>query len=368
MSKSRRRAANVRKAARRERRAQTIGKPPGAWRVDPAAPHAGVRVVAFGPDEIEEHAKLDGLDTLRARFPVVWVDVVGLGAAKVLRRVGEAFSIHPLALEDVVYVHQRAKVEEYPGGRYVVVRRVRTNEDGWLGSEQVSLFFGKGFVVSFQEGEEDDAFAALRKRLRANLGRTRTSGADYLAYALLDGLVDDHFPVVDALGDRVEALSEGVLAEDAEIDIVSQVQDLRRDLQILRHAMWPLREAIQALLHDESGAFEPATRLYLRDCADHVAQIVELLESDREVASGLMDIYLSVTSNRMNEVMKVLTMIATIFIPLSFLTGLYGMNFDTGSPYNMPELGWRYGYPALLALMFGIALALVGYFRHKRWL
>jgi magnesium transporter len=231
----------------------------------------------------------------------------------------------------------------------------------------VSLFFGERYVVTFQE-REGDCFEPVRNRIRRARGRLRENRPDYLAYALLDAVIDAYFPIVEAYGDRLEALEDRVLEEPTS-DVVSEIHAVKRELSNIRRAVWPLRDVVNLLLREQHPLLREDTRLYLRDAYDHTIQLVELVESHREIASGLLDVYLSSVSNRMNEVMKVLTIIATIFIPLSFVAGLYGMNFDRqASAWNMPELSWDYGYPAALGVMLAIALGMLWFFRRKRWL
>ncbi|HBQ18945.1 MAG TPA: magnesium and cobalt transport protein CorA [Myxococcales bacterium] len=345
-----------------------IGAPPGTLSAHPDAQATRASVIAYGAEDIVERvaekparAKKD-MDAQA----VGWLDVVGLADVELIRAVGEAFELHPLALEDVVSPHQRAKVEEYPSRTFVVLRMPSIHEDGTLDLEQVSLFFGDRYVLTFQE-RDGDCFEPVRNRIRQGRGRIRSRGADYLAYALMDAVVDAYFPVIEHFGDRLERLEDRVL-ENPEESLVGEIHIIKRDLTAVRRAVWPLREAVSILLREERELVTEETRVFLRDVYDHTVQLVELVEGQRDIASGLLDVYLSSVSNRMNEVMKVLTIIATIFIPLSFVAGLYGMNFDTSSPYNMPELAWRLGYPWALGLMLAISLVMLWYFRRKKWL
>lgn len=358
--------AKRRRRARPSRRAPA-GSPPGLLTVDPEAPPPECRAIAYGPDALVEVAvnDLGDLPELRRAHPVLWLDVIGLGDADRIAAIGRLFGLHPLALEDVVHVHQRPKLERYPGVDFLVAR-MPSREGADLDLEQVSLFLGEGFVVTFQE-RAGDAFEPVRERLRAGRGRIRSRPAGYLAYALVDALVDSAFPILETFGEELEEL-ETVALTDPTPDLAPRIHRYRRDLMLLRRAFWPLREAVAAWLREGSELLEPEDALYLRDCVDHAVQIAEIVESQRELCSGLMDLYLTSVSNRMNEAMKVLTVIATIFIPLSFVAGVYGMNFDTTSPWNMPELRWRYGYPATLAFMVCVALAMLWWFRRRRWL
>jgi magnesium transporter len=350
------------------RRRSAVGAAPGTLVSDPEAPMPAIRAIGYDQSQLEEFELDDVADLreLRTRFPTLWVNIDGVGRADVVEQVGEIFELHRLALEDVMNVHQRGKVEEYPTHLYVVARMARVNGDR-LDTEQVSLFLGDGFVVTFQE-RPGDSLEPVRKRLRGGRGRIRTAGADYLAYALIDAIIDGYYPVLEDYGDWIEGLETAVIERPRE-DIVGVIHDARRDVLALRHAIWPMREAIAVLYREPIDRIAEDTRLYLRDAYDHTVQIIDLLENYRELASALLDVYLSSLSNRMNEVMKVLTIIATIFIPLTFIAGIYGMNFDpASSPWNMPELHWYWGYPVTLGVMLVVALGLVFYFRQKKWI
>lgn len=326
-----------------------------------------ITVIAYNKDDQFEACITDTeeIRPLLEKWQNVWINVDGLGDMEKLEKLGEILNLHPLALEDVLNTHHRPKVEEYEKNIFMITRMARMHNDA-IDVEQVSLFLGENYVVSFQE-RKGDCLDPVRERLRKTGRRMRFNNADYLAYAIIDAIVDGFFPVLDHFDVRLNALEENVVV-DPRPDFIEKTHEIKRDLQHIRHAIWPLREALSRLaadmpfIHDE-------TQIYIRDCYDHVIQIVDILETYRERASGLMDIYLSSLSNKMNEVMKVLTIIATIFIPLGFIAGLYGMNFDSGvSPYNMPELHWPYGYPIALGVMLAIAIGLLGYFWHKGWI
>jgi magnesium transporter len=323
--------------------------------------------MAYGPDGVVEEA-IEDLGRVRqivGAHPVTWINVDGLGAADPVRQLGEMFGLHRLALEDVMNVSQRAKVETYGDTVFLVARMVSLGER--LQTEQISMFLGGNFVLTFQE-KHGDCFDPVRERIRKGGGRIRSRGPDYLVYALLDAVIDHYFPVLEEYGERLETL-EGRILTDPDEHIPGKVLAAKRDLLALRRAIWPHREAVNSLLREPVTLVTDSTRTYLRDCYDHAVQIIDMLESHREHASSLMDLHLAGVSNRMNDVMKVLTIIATVFIPLSFIAGLYGMNFDPdASAWNMPELGWRYGYPAALALMAAMAGGMFWYFRRKGWL
>ena len=360
-------ARQAAKPKRRRYRRSTPGAPPGTFVVDPEAPPTLVRVIAYGPDGFLDQPVEDlrSLAGLQRTWPVVWVNVDGLGDEKLLREIGEIFGLHPLALADVTNVPQRAKVEQYGRQVFVVTRMAHAGEE--LETEQLSLFLGEGFVLTFQE-RPGDCLDPIRERIRKGTAKVRAAGADYLAYAVIDAVIDNCFPVLEQYGERIEALEDRVIA-DPDARLVGQIHAAKRDLLNLRRAVWPQREALNWLLREQFPLITEDTRLYLRDCYDHAAQIIDILETYRELASGLLEAYMSSLSNRMNEVMKVLTIIATIFIPLSFVAGLYGMNFNPDkSPWNMPELSWRLGYPFALALMAVVAAGMLVYFRRKGWL
>jgi magnesium transporter len=338
------------------------GAAPGTIAVDPTAPKPKIRILAYGPDgvqetEVEDPAEIRGhLDGK----PVVWVNVDGLGDAEVLKALGEAFGIHKLALEDVVNVHQRDKVEPYEEHLFIVARMANLPEDT-LATEQVSLFLGANYVVTFQE-REGDCLDPVRDRIRQGKGRIRKAGPDYLAYAILDAIVDHYFPILEAYGERLDHLEDEIMEEPTRATL-ARVHRTKRELLSLRRAAWPKREALSTLLREPSPLVSPETGVYLRDCYDHAVQILDITETYRELGSGLVDAYLSNVSNRMNEIMQVLTIIATIFIPLTFLAGIYGMNFS-----YMPETQWRWGYFAAIGVMAAIAVGLVLFFRRRGWL
>jgi magnesium transporter len=337
------------------------GSKPGTLIADPQAPAPVVRAFGWGPAGSEELERADvaQLAALRARHPLVWVNVDGLGDVKIIRALGELFGLHPLALEDVLNTYQRAKVEPYPGQIFFVARMLEPGEG--LATDQLSLFFGPGWVVTFQERAGDN-FDPLRARLRAHEPELCGRGSDYLAYALIDAVVDGYFPALEQLGERVDLLEHEALHHPGPRTLHG-IHALKADLLLLRRAVWPMREAVHGLARQEHAGITPDTRLHLNDCYDHTVQVMDLAENYRDIASSLVEIYLSSISNRLNEVMKVLTIITTIFIPLSFIAGVYGMNFD-----NMPELHSRWGYPLTLLAMGLVALGLVFFFRRKGWI
>lgn len=344
------------------------GASPGTVLPDPSQPKPDVHVLSYSGDKFHEQplADLGLVPQFLADYSVTWINVEGLGDAELIERLGELFGLHRLAMEDVVNLHQRAKVEEYGELLFVVLRMI--NCEGRAGTEQLSIFVGPHFVLTFQEGTPGDPFGSVRQRLRDNAGRIRKSGSDYLAYALIDAVVDSYYPVLETYAERLDVLEDNVL-EFPTRQTMDQLHQVKADLLLVRRAIWPQREALAHLMRDTTPQITDATRVYLRDCYDHVVQIVELLETYRELTADLRDLYMSSLSNRINETMRVLTVMSALFIPLTFIAGVYGMNFDPQtSPWNMPELRWYYGYPLSLAVMAATATALLVYFYRQGWL
>lgn len=353
---------------RSEKRKRRLGKPgsrPGDLMIDPAAPKPRISVFAYNEKELLElaEAELSDLSKYLGSQWITWVNVEGLGDKRVLVELGQLFDIHPLALEDLVNVPQRPKVEAYGEQVFLLVQLL--SRDRRVELEQVGIYLGKRVVLTFQE-RPGDPFDPVRDRLRQSRGRLRHSGPDYLAYALLDAVIDRYFPVLEALQDHFEEL-ETVLRSPAD-GAMERIQSARAELREARRAIVPLRDVTRALLSDAWPQITEETRVYLRDCRDHILEASELLDSCRDIASGLVDIHLSTVSHQANQTMKVLTVIATIFMPLSFLAGVYGMNFDPQvSKWNMPELSSPVGYPMLLLVMIGLGLGLAAVFWKKGW-
>ena len=349
------------------RKRAPVGAPPGTLVVDPSSAPTKIGFFGYGTkDLVEQHtANVEELGEAVHGYEVTWINVDGLADIALIEQIGQLFGLHRLALEDVINVHQRPKVEEFDDHLFIVTRMLANPTA--VETEQVSMFLGKGYVLTFQE-RPGDLFEPVRQRLRSHKGRIRDMGADYLAYALLDAVIDGYFPVLETTGEHLESLEELVIS-DPKQQLVPALHHTKRDLIELRRSVWPQREMVNALIRQESDFIDSHTKIYLRDCYDHTIQLLDIIENYREICSGLFEIYLSSLSNRMNEIMKVLTMMATIFIPLSFIAGLYGMNFDTKlSPWNMPELGWEYGYPFALGLMVVIAAGLVIWFWQRGWI
>jgi magnesium transporter len=336
--------------------------------VDPESPHPVIRVFAYGPDEVveQEISEPQRVRDFLDKWPVLWVDVEGLGDVETIRALGEIFGLHRLALEDVLNVHQRPKIEQYGNYCFIVTRMVSLGEH--LETEQLNIFLGQNFVLTFQEGRPGDCLDLIRERIRQKRGRIREAGLDYLAYALLDAVIDCYFPILEEYGERLEAFEDAILTSPNS-DTIARIHEVKRNLLTLRRALWPQREIFNSLLREETPFVIHETRLYLRDCYDHVSQLIDLIETYRELGSDLTDVYLSSISNRTNEIMRVLTVIATIFIPLTFIAGVYGMNFNPSvSPWNMPELNWYWGYPFALLLMLIVTVGQLIFFRRRGWL
>jgi magnesium transporter len=362
-----------RRTSRRRRRRVPAIRPdakiatsPGTFTAPADGHPTSLSVIAYGPDRLEEleSVEIGQLHDLASEYPVVWLNMVGLGSAELLQELGETLGLHRLALEDVMNVPQRTKHDDYGDHQFMVARL--PIETTHLVTEQLSVFAREQFIVTIQE-KPGDCFDPVRRRIREGRVRIRNSGPDYLLYAILDALIDSYFPLLESIAATLDEM-EGWVYENPQKDHAEQLHGLKRDLVTCRRYIWPLKELTAGLLRPDASYLADETRDYVRDCHDHVSQALDLVDSYSDVASGLMDFYLSMMSQRMNEVMQVLTVIATIFIPLSFITGLYGMNFDpTVSPWNMPELGWRYGYPMALGLIVACVLGMLVYFRRRGW-
>lgn len=356
-----------RRRRRRRGHASKPGTAPGTLRVPADAAETHLEVAGYGPEAMEliEPATLDDLDRLQREYPNIWINIEGLSDLDLIRTIGTRFKLHDLALEDVFNPLHRPKAEEYDDHHFIIARMPTPGD--FPHTEQVAMFVGDTFVICFQE-RPGDCFDPIRTRLRDPRSRMRRNKPDFLAYALLDSVIDSYFPVLERIGDDLEILEEQALAR-SDPGIMTHIHGVKRDVIELRRAIWPHREMINALLRDESRFFADSTRLYFRDCYDHVAQLMDVIEIDREYVSDLYEVHLSRVNLRMNEIMKVLTIIATIFIPLSFVASLYGMNFDPDvSPWNMPELRWFYGYPFVLGLMTLIGGGLLYYIYRLGWL
>jgi len=291
---------------------------------------------------------------------VKWINVDGIHKADLIETIGKHFNIHPLTLEDIVNTNQRPKFEDYDS--YVVSIMKMIYYDSEIRSEQLSVVLLEGMVISFQEVHGGDAFDMIRTRIRQGKGRIRKMGADYLAYALLDAVVDCYFNILEKIGDRIELLEEEVV-DNPTRQTLEQIHHMKREMIFLRKAVWPMRELISNLERSETELVKSSTDIYLRDLHDHVIRVIDTVETFRDLLSGMMDIYLSSVSNRMNEIMKVLTIITTIFVPVTFIVGVYGMNFE-----DMPELHSKWGYPITMAVIVITIISLLIYFRRRKWL
>lgn len=328
----------------------------------PAPPK--ITVIDYDENYFEEKEvkDLEELRPYRDTSTVTWVNVCGLSDPDLLTGIGDLFSLHPLTVQDIQNTDQRPKIEDLVDYIYVAVKMFSTG-DGSHGivTEQVSIVIGRNYVISFKE-QDEDIFEGIREKLRKSKGRIRKMGSDYLAYRLLDTIVDGYFLILERLGEELESLEESVVANPRP-EVLRAIHALRIEMTVLYRSVWPLREVIGALTRDELPLINKATEIFFRDVYDHTIQIIETMETDRDMISGMLDIYVSSISNRMNEIMKVLTVIATIFIPMTFLAGVWGMNFK-----YMPEIGWRWSYPVFWLLMIAIAVFMLFYFHRKKWL
>jgi magnesium transporter len=351
----------------RKSKPKEVGLPPGTLIPTGEPPHDGAKITLWVYDEtgVEERilTSLDELPPFAYRDKVIWVNVDGPPQVALLEKLGQIFDLHLLVLEDILEANQRPKLEDYEDYLYLVLKMLYYGDNGreQVIVEQVSVIVGPNLVISLQEAG-GDVFDPIRRRLRNPGSRLRKSGADYLAYALLDAIVDHYFVVLDKIGEDIEQLEEE-LVENPTTKTLETIYNLKRELIFLHKSVWPLREVIHVLTRGESPLFTEPVRVYLRDVYDHIVQVIDLVETYRELITGMLDIYLSSISNRLNAIMKVLTIITTIFIPLSFITSLYGMNFK-----YMPELEWRWGYPMVWVVIISLIITMLIYFRKKRWL
>jgi len=349
-----------------KRRSRKAGLPPGTpvHIGERRSENSRVAVTHFDATQFQEHVYERIVDDTLLRAPkgVSWVHVTGVHDSAVLERIGKAFDLHPLVIEDIQNTDQRAKLEDYGSYAYVVVKLWQNGQVSHATRvEQLSLILGRDFVLTFEEAEPG-LFAGVRQRLRNDRGRLRGQGADYLAYSLLDTVVDSYFGVLEQLGEQIEVLEDQLVTSPTR-DALQTLHGLKREMIGLRRSVWPLRDVIGGLERGTGGLVRAETWIYLRDVYDHAAHVIDTIETYRDTLSGMLDVYMSSVSNRLNEVMKMLTIIATIFMPLTFISGIYGMNFR-----YMPELEWRFGYPLVLGIMIGLGAAMLWYFRKKKWL
>ena len=351
---------------------KTVGLVPGSLVYVGDEPKAKPKITII--DYKQDHFQEKEVKSVEDCFPfkdsptVTWINIDGIHDTDVIKRIGDHFEIHHLILEDIVNTAQRPKFEEFDKFIFVVLKMLYYNKDeNEIQAEQVSLILASNCVISFQE-KEGDVFNALRERIRNGKGRIRKSGPDYLAYSLLDSIVDSYFLILEKLGEKIESMEDELIANPTPKNL-QVIQHLKSDMIFLRKSVWPLREIISSLQRTESELINESTAIYTRDLYDHTIQVIDNIESLRDMVSGMLDIYMSSISNRMNEVMKTLTIIATIFIPITFVAGIYGMNFNSeASFFNMPELNWKFGYIFIWIIMGSMALSMLVYFKRKKWL
>ena len=323
-----------------------------------------IKVIDYDEGYYEEK-ELDSIEacfSYRSKPTMTWINIDGIHQVDMIEKLGKAYSLHPLVLEDILNTEHRPKMDEFEDYLFITLKMLTYDTtEKQLKSEQMSLVLGRNFVISFQE-LEGDVFDPVRERLRGGKGQLRKMGCDYLAYALMDAIVDNYFILLEQIGEDIEDLEEELLS-NPKPETAQEIHALKRELIFLRKSVWPLREVISALERGETPLIHEKTTIFLRDVYDHTIQVIDTVETFRDMVSGMVDIYLSSVSNRMNEVMKVLTMIATIFIPLSFIAGVYGMNFKF-----MPELEWHWSYFVVLGVMVVLGVIMLFWFRQKRWL
>ena len=361
-------AETGRKRGSKKTRRSPIGASPGTLVAHPTARRSELTLTCISPGghEVFHEARIEDIVAQRQKWPVIWLDCSGLANIDLIRKIGEQFGLHALALEDTVNVGQRPKVDFFDDHAFVVVSMI--DDHATHRYEQISIFFGKDFVITFQE-REGDPFDPVRKRVAHSVPpRIRVRGADYLAYALIDAIVDSYFVPVEATGETIDRIEDEMLGEPQK-EQIRQMHELRRGTTTLKRVIWPLRDALAGLMRADVPFLQQETKVYLNDTLDHSIRLIELVESQRDALTGLIEMHISLTQARLNEVISFLTIVSVMFIPLTFLAGIWGMNFDpTVSPWNMPELTSRYGYPIALGLMAATAVTLLAFFRWKKWL
>ena len=346
------------------RKKSHIGAPPGTivYTGDSTAQRIKISLIEYNETEFFEQEFYDLSECISHVKPhlVKWINVEGIHKTEVIEKIGKLYNIHPLTLEDIVHVDQRPKFEDYDS--YVVAIMKMISFDAKVNAEQLSIVLFENMVISFQEPQGGDAFDIIRNRLRQAKGRIRKCGADYLAYALIDAVIDCYFHAIEKIGDVIEQIEEDIIAHSNKKSLI-QLYELKREMIYLRKQVWPMRDMISNMARSETKLINPSTDIYLRDLQDHVTRIIDTVETYRDLLSGIMDIYLSTNANKMNEVMKVLTIMSSIFIPVTFIAGVYGMNFE-----YMPELKSPYGYAATWGVMLTVMIGLIIYFKRKKWM
>jgi magnesium transporter len=348
------------------RRSKKFGLPPGTLMYIGNVKDYGVKITVFDYSETHYQERIlkdvNECTSYKEKTTPTWINFDGIHKVELIQKVGDIFNLHPLLLEDIVNTEHRPKLEDYGDYIFFTLKMLNyDNDKDVISTEQISFVLGKNYVLSFQENE-GDIFDSIRDRIRTGKGRVRKKDTDYLVFVLADAIVDRYYYIVESLGEKIEKLEEEIIANHSD-SAIKKIQRIKKDLILLRRSIYPLREAIGTLEKGESVLIEKSTRKYFKDVYDHTIQVIEYLEAYRDMTATLMELYLSGINNKMNTVMKVLTIIATIFIPLTFIAGIYGMNFD-----NMPELRTKYGYFVVLAIMFVIGLGMMYYFRKKKWL
>jgi magnesium transporter len=353
-------------ARRRKKRLKKVGLPPGTliYTGDRVDQKAHITIIDYDEDNFQEReiTKFEECLVFKDKPTVTWINVNGISHIANLENLGECFNLHPLVMEDILNIDQRPKVEDYEDYLFMVMKTIKYEEvNNEIEADQISLILGSNYVISFQEGD-GDLFHSIRERLQTGKGHIRKDRADYLFYALVDLIVDNYFVILEKFGEKIEFLEEEVVSQP-DPDTLRDIHRFKNDMIILRKSLWPLREVISKLEKREFTLINDATVVYFKDVYDHTIVAIDTVETYRDILSGMLDIYLSSVSNKMNAIMKVLTIIATIFMPLTFLAGVYGMNFK-----HMPELEWPYGYYGLWGLMITVVLIMLAFFRRKKWI
>ncbi|ADI74225.1 magnesium and cobalt transport protein CorA [Methanohalobium evestigatum Z-7303] len=350
------------------KKSKDVGLPPGSlvYQGEKRSEDVKITVIDYSEKSVQEMVTKNVEDCFpfKDQPSVTWINIDGLHKVDIIEKIGEHFDLHPLVLEDILNISQRPKTEDFENYIYTVLKMFTYNkQENETNIEQVSIVIGSNFVISFQE-KEGDIFDPVRDRIRFNKGHIRKMKSDYLAYSLIDTVVDNYFIVLEEIGEQIESVEDELSKNpDPEPETLQTIHGLKRDVLFLRKSIWPLREVINTLNRNESRLIYKTTQLFLKDVYDHVIQTIETLDTYREMLTSMLDLYLSSINNRMNEVMKVLTIIATVFIPLTFIAGIYGMNFE-----YMPELYWKWSYPILWMIMVSASLFMFAYFKKKKWL
>lgn len=344
------------------------GSAPGVLRADPSSHPTSLKVIGYGADEYAENrcGGIADIEQHLGKWPVTWVHVSGLGDIELIEQLGTLFGLDRLSLEDVLDTSHRPKVEYYENYVFTIVKSGMLGEE--FESEQISLFLKKNVVIAFQE-RPNQGFEQVRERIRRGTGKIRHAGADYLYYAMLDEVIDNYFPILDTLNHQLAQMEEAIVTAGRDPDIIQRIHHSKTDLLLLHRTIWPITDIVSMLMREDSPLITKNTRSFLRDCYDHSIQANELAQFYRETAAGLLNTFLAYEGHKTNEIVKVLTMVSAVFIPLNFIAGIYGMNFKVeDSPFNMPELEWYYGYPFALGMMLLVALFMLIYFKRRGWI